>query len=201
MSACSVIGIRTTEELEYELVSQEGEYELRQYDEYYVASTSSLGSYRDATRENFRKLFRYITGDNESQQDISMTAPVELQREQIEMTAPVQIAEGEGQTESYSMNFVLPSEYQGSDGRVPPVPTNPTVAVQRVPAGLLAIKRFSGILRQSLIDEQEELLRSWIEGRGLVPEGEVMGYGFDPPWTIPFLRRNEVSLRVSTAGE
>lgn len=201
MSACSVVGIRTTEELEYELVSQEGKYELRQYDEYFVASTSSHGSYRDATRENFRKLFRYITGDNEFQQDISMTAPVELQREQIDMTAPVQIAEGEGQAESYSMNFVLPSEYQGADGRVPPVPTDSTVTLQRVPAGLLAIKSFSGIMRQGAVDEQEELLRNWIEGRGLVPQGEVVASGFDPPWTIPFLRRNEVSLRVRKVSE
>lgn len=201
MSACSVVGIRTTEELKYELISQEGKYELRRYDEYFVASTSSSGSYREATRENFRKLFRYITGDNQSQEDISMTAPVELQREQIDMTAPVQIAEGEGHAESYSMNFVLPSEYQGADGRVPPVPTDSTVTLQRVPAGLLAIKSFSGILRQALIDEQEELLRSWIEGRGLVAEGAVMAYGFDPPWTIPFLRRNEVSLRVREASE
>ena len=204
LSSCSAVGVRTTQELDYQVIKVYGEYELRKYNDYKVVQTTAGGSYEQASSKNFRKLFKYITGNNQSEADISMTAPVKLQSVTIDMTAPVQIqsVEDRGGEGRYSMQFVLPSEYQGENAKKAPLALDPSVTLSVVPASRVAVKRFSGILSEKAVASQENLLRDWIRQEGLTPLGRVSSAGFDPPWTIPFFRRNEVMFRVEiNSGE
>ncbi|MEH6451545.1 MAG: heme-binding protein, partial [Psychromonas sp.] len=79
------------EEAEYSVVLEDDKFELRQYEPHIVAETLVDGDFEDAGSSAFKALFGYISGDNKSQQDISMTAPVsqKVASEKIAMTSPV----------------------------------------------------------------------------------------------------------------
>jgi hypothetical protein len=79
------------EEAAYTVIRQDGDIEIREYDAAIVAETVVDGEFEDAGNGAFRKLFKYIDGDNQSQGKIAMTAPVsqEKRSEKIAMTSPV----------------------------------------------------------------------------------------------------------------
>ena len=80
---CSVFGIRTVELLDYTLIEKEGNFDIRQYQDYWVAHTGVEGEYKKSTSEAFGRLFRYISGNNSQQVKIAMTGPVIQQRSDI----------------------------------------------------------------------------------------------------------------------
>jgi len=127
---------------------------------------------------DFMRLFRYISGGNEAEQKIAMTAPVLMKH----------------QGDDQGMSFIVPRDVAA--GKVP-APTDAAVTKDDLPAGHFAVYRYSG--RRNEANEKEALgkLRAWIDKRRLEVEGDpIFGY-YDPPWIPPFLRRNEVMLRVA----
>ena len=124
------------EQPDYTVVYTDGDIEYRQYEPYLVSETviSNVSDYNSAGNEGFRRLFRYITGANESRQKIAMTAPVAQARsEKIEMTAPVQQGRS---AEGWRVSFMLPSQYSLETA---PMPTDPRVTVREVPGRLVAV--------------------------------------------------------------
>jgi len=171
------------ESAEYKVIESDGSYEVRQYPELMlVATTTKIDAQgRDGS---FMKLFRYISGANESEQKISMTTPVFMEKDK---------ADSEVQ-----MGFVMPKDV-AVEGV--PSPTGPDVNVRKRPAGRFAVLRFSGRLDAKLAKESEDKLRAWMETKQLVADDSAEASGvesasYDPPFTPGPLRRNEVLIRL-----
>jgi hypothetical protein len=124
------------------------------------------------------RLFGYISGGNEADQKIAMTAPVLMKNEA-------------GQS---GMSFILPRDVAA--GKVP-VPKDSAVTMDDLPAGHFAVYRFSGGRNQANEEEALGKLRAWVDTRRLEVEVEPLFAYYDPPWIPTFLRRNEVMLRMS----
>ncbi len=189
---CSVFGIRTVEMLDYTLIEKEGDFDIRQYQDYWVVRTEVEGQYKASTREAFGRLFEYISGKNSQQAKIAMTGPVLQQQkgEKIAMTGPV-IQQKIG--ESWVMEFVLPSKYNASS---PPAPLNSDVRVVKKTGYKAAAISYSGNLSEKKFADKKIKLLDKVVQRQLQPIGEPFSAGYDPPWTLPFLKRNEVVVAV-----
>lgn len=192
LQGCSVFGIRTVELLEYEVLEEEGKFDIRQYADYWVARTEIEGEYKNGTDEGFRLLFKYISGNNTKQEKIAMTGPV-LQKdksEKIAMTGPVIQKKREGR---WVMEFVLPAKYNLNK---PPDPLDSKVTVVKVPGYRAAAIRYSGSLSEKKYNIKTQELLEFVQLKGLRTVGTSFSAGYDPPWTLPFLKRNEVLIFV-----
>ncbi|RTL65644.1 MAG: heme-binding protein [Hyphomicrobiales bacterium] len=193
-SALGVFGLRIIEEPRYAVIATlPAAVEVRQYDARPAAAvTVEKGG--DAGRgEAFRLLFAYIAGANTSGSRLAMTAPVKVQEPtRLAMTAPVQVNETAGETR---MLFFLPGAVSADAA---PVPTDPRVKIVTQPPETVAVLRFSGTTRG--VDEKRKALIETLAGTAWKPQGEPYFMGYDPPFTIPFLRRNEVAVAVAKAG-
>ncbi|MFC6836002.1 SOUL family heme-binding protein [Halomarina ordinaria] len=177
----------TTEEVPYTVVDRIDDVELRRYPPAVLAQTV-------APSENaaFRRLFRYIDGANEASTDLAMTAPVNVEGrgESIPMTAPV---EAERDDEGVRMAFFLPSEYDADSA---PRPTDDAVDLVPVPERTLAVRRFSWRPTDRRVARETDRLLATLAGADRDPVAEPFFMGYDAPWTLPFLRRNEVTVEV-----
>jgi len=156
---------------DYKVAEKDGKFEVREYPAMTIARTV-MGD------GDFMRLFRYISGGNETEQKIAMTAPVLVQH----------------QGEDKGMSFVVPREVAA---KKVPAPKASDVSVDEMPAAKFAVFTYSG--RRTDANEAEALskLRAWTKKKNLQTEGEPMFAYYDPPWTLPFMRRNEVMLRVA----
>ena len=185
--ACTVVGLRGGyEERAHKVLVDDGSFQIRQYEPGIVAETTSEGSFDDGQGRSFGQLAGYIFGGNQEEQDIAMTTPVELSRP--ETTEP---------GEAWTMKFFLPKEYELED--LPAPAEGARVAIKPIEGEMLAIRRFTWILDDEDLETYEPELREWIDSQGYQPTGPARLAGYDPPWTIPFLRRNEVLIPVKKA--
>ena len=192
-TGCTVIGIRAVEQANYTVILEEGDIQIRQYDDFIIAETTVEAEYKEASSEGFRRLAAYIFGKNKQNEKISMTAPV-LQEEQageeIAMTAPV--LQEKGGT-GWKMSFVVPSKYTMD---TIPQPIDPKVTLKEAKGGKIAAIRYSGLLSEENIGEKTKELEAWLEKNEYKTLSKPRSAGYDPPWTIPFLRRNEVHIDI-----
>lgn len=168
-------------------------YEIRRYAPYIVAEAQVPTGTEDPLGTGFRMLFKYIGGANQGSRKIDMTAPVlreELEAEKIPMTKPVLRRQEQGVTR---VAFVLPPSYTLETA---PQPTNPRIRIREIPARRLAVLRFSGYATESVVEEKRERLASLLSRDGLRPAGGFMEAFYNPPWTPPFMRRNEVMVLI-----
>jgi hypothetical protein len=156
----------------------------------------------------------YIFGDNTAKASVAMTAPVVQGREaaggsqSIAMTAPVvQARAGRSEAiamtspvvqqpagaESWSIQFIMPSKYTLA---TLPQPNDPRVRLVEIPARTFAVVRFSGLGREDAVARHEKALDAALAGSSWRAVGEPVTWYYDPPWTVPFLRRNEVARPV-----
>ena len=175
------------ESAEYTVVESDGKFEVRKYPDLMLVVTQTKidAQGRDGS---FMKLFRYISGANESEQKISMTTPVFMEKDK---------ADSEVQ-----MGFVMPKEVAA---RGVPTPTGKKVDVRKRAGGRFAVLRFSGRLDAKLAKESEAKLRAWMETKGLEADESADSSGvetasYDPPFTPGPLRRNEVLIRLKEEG-
>ncbi len=202
----SVVGFRSlTEEPAYTAEPLGDGVEIRRYPERLAAQTAVDAGEVAARQIGFRRLAGYIFGGNHpgvveqsrgrAGEKIAMTAPVEQSRggrgEKIAMTAPVaQQADADGQ---WVIRFFMPSEKTRESL---PEPNDPAVSLVTVPAETVAVKRFTGSTDPRAVEANAaELLRT-LDKQGYKPLGTPAAWFYDPPWTVPFLRRNEVWVTV-----
>jgi hypothetical protein len=180
------------EQPSYTVVDSWDDIELRDYPELIVAEVEVPGERKQAISAGFRLIADYIFGNNAPRQKIAMTAPVTQQPgEKIAMTAPVsQQASGS----VWRVRFIMPSGYTLE---TLPTPNNPDVKLVRVPAERVAAIRFSGLAGDDSISRHRKLLLERIARQGLTVHGEPTLAFYNPPWTLPFLRRNEILAKVS----
>jgi hypothetical protein len=185
------------EKPEYEVLKNRGDFEIRRYEAMIVAETRVDSEFEKAGNEAFRRLFKYISGDNTARAKISMTAPVvqEPSSEKIAMTAPVvQEADGSG----WRVAFGVPKEYSWETA---PQPNDARVSLRQVPERTVAAVRFSGAWGVDRFANRERELRAQLAEHGLQPVGEAVYARYNPPFTPWFLRRNEVMIPIAAAGD
>lgn len=142
----------------------------------------------------FRRLFDYISGSNESRTEVAMTAPVAIAAEpqEIAMTVPV---ETEARTaDTNTMRFFLPAEFTMATA---PRATDPDVTIVELPERTLAVLRFSGSRSVDTMARRQRDLGRVLANSHWRPDGEPLSLFYDPPWTLPFLRRNEAAVPVT----
>ncbi len=197
LSGCSIFGINSVEEASYDVLMSEDNYEIRQYEPMVIAETSVEGDFTAAGNLAFRRLFGYISRDNISSSKIAMTAPVIANQTEsdlgknIEMTVP---ALQEREDQGWRYMFVLPADYSLETA---PVPLDENVKLSTIPSKKVAVLSFSGLRDEQVINEKTHLLEQWIVANNLTPSSKSRWAGFNPPWTIPFLRRNEIMIDVN----
>ena len=190
---CAVFGGQAAPEPDYTVAVSEPPFEIREYPALAGATTTAAGDYDDAADAGFRRLFDYIRGANLPAEDIPMTAPVfvEPRGREIPMTAPVMV---QAEDQAWQVMFILPP---GVNAAQAPRPTDASIELGTLPARRVAVVRFTGFLNSGNIAEQRRRLAGWLEGRGERPTGPWQAAGYHPPWTLPWLRRNEVLVPVA----
>ena len=180
-SFLSIFGIRSAlEEPPYATVSTIGhDIEIRQYGPLVAVETAAQG-------DDFKRLFDYIAGANSRAQTIAMTAPVEQRGGRLAPPTPDEAAPA-------TMRFFLPRKVAAD----PPTPTDAGVKIVDVPAQTLAVIRFPGTLDRVQSARYARILQEELAKHGRKAEGDPFLLGYDPPFTIPFLRRNEVAVAVA----
>lgn len=185
------------EEPDYTVIYKDGDVEYREYAPYLVAETviEDEDGYKDAGNEGFRRLFRYISGNNRSQSEISMTVPVQQTpaSEKIAMTVPVQQTDATG---GWSLAFTLPSKYTLETA---PVPKDSRIQIREVPGRTMAVLRYSGRWTERNFTRKRSTLRDALERHDIESIGQMQSAVYNGPFTPPFLRRNEVMVEVERA--
>lgn len=184
------------EEPNYLVLEQSDAFELRAYSPKIVAETWVSGDLDDASNAGFKLIADYIFGNNTTvtggNEEISMTAPVtmeaEKKSEKISMTAPVTMEQAGGK---WRMYFVMPSEYTME---TLPKPNNPAVTLRELPSTNYAVIRFSWFVGEEKVAKKTAELMAWLVSKNITPTGKPQLARYNPPWTPPFWRRNEVMV-------
>ena len=195
-----------TEEPKYEVVFSEGDLEVRRYAPMLIAEAEVEGSMDEASNKGFRLSADYIFGNNQSSDSeqrskIAMTAPVtvEPQSSRISMTAPVTVEPQSAETDMqaarrWRIHFVMPSQYTLD---TIPRPRNSAVKLREVPASHHAVHRYSGFNTLSRVQKKTEELLQWTAAKSLTITGNPQLSRYDPPWTLPMFRRNEIMVEIT----
>ncbi|WP_265090165.1 SOUL family heme-binding protein [Psychrobacter alimentarius] len=188
------------EEPNYTVLSQIDNFELRHYDAQLVAQTWVSGDQDTASRQGFKILADYIFGNNTApsgeSSKISMTAPVTMQSDnlneqasqKIAMTAPVSMQQDD---DKWRVQFTMPSKYTM---QTLPKPNNPDIEIVEMPAQTYGVIKFSGLASSKKVAKKTEALKSWMQAQKLMVIGTPELARYNPPWTLPFMRRNEVLI-------
>lgn len=191
--AGTIVGVRHgTEEPAFTVERRIGDIEIRRYGPRIAAQTAVEAGEEAARNQGFRRLAGYIFGGNTAATKIAMTAPVGQQSEKIAMTAPV--ATERDADGGWVIRFFMPSEYALESL---PTPNDDRVRLVEVPAETVAVLRFSGNYSPQVVASRTEELLKTLREDGVEPAGDPFAWFYDPPWTIPFLRRNEVAVRLA----
>ncbi len=182
-----------TEEPVFTQVLKDGAFEIRDYVPTVVAEVTVSGSQDRASNQGFRILAGYIFGGNTRRQSIAMTAPVAQRRvsETIAMTSPVtQTSSGS----DWTVRFTMPAGYSLE---TLPVPNDSRIALRQEAGQRMAVIRFSGVANARQVERHSRELEGQLRTRGLRASGPISMAQYDPPWTLWFLRRNEVMVPIT----
>jgi len=160
------------EEVNYEMVKQNKVYEIRKYSDRLAIETitSNQGS-------SFRKLFNYISGNNENKEEISMTTPVT----QIEKKG------------SMTMQFYLPSKFNKDNI---PSPSNSDVKILNIKGGYYAVIKYSGRASDKNFIKHKNILKNELKKNDILILSSPIKATYDKPFTLPILRRNEAMFKI-----
>jgi len=192
--------LMATEEPKFESLRKEDKVEIRRYGPVIVAETIVDGDMDSASNRGFQLIAGYIFGNNER---IAMTAPVvaeaQSSAEKIAMTVPVsiepQIADDSKMAgaQRWRIHFVMPSQYTLA---TLPKPLNPQVKLREIPAKTYAALTYSGFNTESKVQEKTDQLLDWLKTQKIETIGKPQLARYNPPWTLPFLRRNEILQEI-----
>ena len=184
------------EEPHYDVIVSQPPFELRHYAPTLIAQTIVDGDMDAASSKGFRLIANYIFGNN-----VAMTTPVtvEPQSSKIAMTAPVTIEPQSGDTRvtgasQWRIHFVMPGQYTLANI---PKPINSAVTLHELPRKYMAVYRYSGFNTQARVQEKTEEALAWAKQQSLKVVGTPQLSRYDPPWTLPIFRRNEIMVEVA----
>jgi hypothetical protein len=193
IAGCSVIGVRSgTEEPRYRVVDHVGDIEIREYGPRIAAETTIDADETAARSAGFRRLASYIFGANKGNAKIAMTAPVSQSPTTIAMTAPV--SQSRDSAGRWVIRFYMPAD---STMATLPTPNDSSVRLTEVAPETMGVLRFTGFAGAEAVAERRQALLASLRDGTWSPNGPPTTWFYDPPWTLPFLRRNEVAVPVS----
>lgn len=166
---------QAVEEPEYQRLDSIGEVEIRHYAPVVQAITAMPADSRQG--KGFRRLAGFIFGGNDADQSIAMTAPVQENLSGSER----------------EMAFTMPAEYHLDDL---PKPMDPNVRLSPIAARTVAVIQFSGWATAGKVSKMRNTLASTLEQENITTTGEWLLNQYNPPWTPPFMRRNEIWVEI-----
>ena len=183
------------EEPKYTVLEKTPPFELRSYSPMILAEVQVEGDLDEASSQGFRLIAAYIFGQNQVSEKISMTAPVVVEEQAVKgasivMTAPVSIESNAGK---WTVSFVMPAEYSMESL---PKPLNSKVKLRQIPAVKRAVIGFSGFYNENKVAERTVELEEWMKTKNLQAASIPKFARYNPPWTLPFMRRNEIMIDV-----
>lgn len=183
-SGCSLFGIQTEEQPQYKVLKKDSNKEIRLYDSYLVIKTQTKGTYKDAQNKDFRILAGYIFGDNKTGEKISMTSPVR------------QYQTGD----NWEMTFMIPKKYDLKDL---PEPKSDNIEFKVLKKKTYGVITFSGSDNEEKNKRYAEELKSWIltNEKDFKIVSVPIYAGYNPPWTIPIFRKNEIMFELNKKDE
>ncbi|OBH88190.1 MULTISPECIES: heme-binding protein [unclassified Mycobacterium] len=173
--------------------------EIRHYGPRIAAETIVDADQHRARDVGFRRLAGYIFGGNRDNSSIAMTAPVSQQPsrggQQIAMTAPV--VQSAGPEAGWMIRFFMPAKWTME---TLPTPNDAQVRLVAVPSATVAVLRFSGDRSPKAVASRTGELSKVLQDRGIEATGDAEAWFYDPPWTLPMRRRNEVAIPIDPAS-
>ena len=174
------------EEPKYEVRTSQAPFELRLYAPTLIAQTIVDGDMDEASNKGFRLIADFIFGNN--------LAANSEQAAKIAMTAPVTIEPQLGSTQQWRVHFVMPSQYTLANI---PKPKNSAVTLHELPSKYFVVHRYSGFNTVARVQEKTDEALAWAKQQSLKVVGTPQLSRYDPPWTLPMFRRNEIMLEVA----
>jgi len=191
------------EEPAFKVLVKADSFEVRQYVPVLIAETLVDGDMDEASNKGFRKIADYIFGNNRAPQTggsakIAMTAPVtvEPQSEKIAMTAPVTLSATTAdlsKAKQWRVHFVMPAQYTI---HTIAQPNNPEVTLKEVPGKFFAVNNYTGFNTSAKVQSKTDELMAWLQQKNIKVLGSPQLSRYDPPWTLPMFRRNEIMIEV-----
>ena len=194
------------EEPHYDVIVSHSPFEVRHYAPTLIAQTVVDGDMDTASSKGFRLIADFIFGNNlavgsDQAAKIAMTAPVtvEPQSSKIAMTAPVTVEPQSSDTSvaganQWRIHFVMPSQYTLANI---PKPKNSAVTLHELPRKYMVVHRYSGFNTQARVQEKTDDALAWAKQQSLKVVGTPQLSRYDPPWTLPMFRRNEIMVEVA----
>lgn len=189
------------EEPVYEVVGEYEEYEVRKYAPYIIVETTVEGDFEDARNAAFRRLFAYISGDNQTAENVDVDPDIAgTSRDggtKIEMTIPVVSTNPEEDptgADNYTTYFVVPSKYTLE---TVPRPTDDRIRIREIPERLVAVRQYSGRTNAQNYLGNERVLLDALGRDRIEVVGEPVFAVYNGPFTPWFLRRNEVMVEIT----
>ncbi|XP_071719918.1 heme-binding-like protein At3g10130, chloroplastic [Rutidosis leptorrhynchoides] len=203
----ALMSVPDLETVKFRVLSKNDQYEIRELESYFVAETTMPGKYgfdMNGSSQSFNVLAEYLFGKNTTNETMEMTTPVVTRKtqsggEKMDMTTPVITKKMEDQ-DKWKMSFVMPSKY----GSNLPLPKNSAVTIKEVPARTVAVVVFSGFVTDEDVMRRESTLRKILKNdtQFKVKSGALVEVAqYNPPFTLPFTRRNEISIEVERKQE
>ncbi|KAI7999088.1 Heme-binding-like protein [Camellia lanceoleosa] len=203
----ALMAVPDLETVEFKVLSRRDQYEIREVEPYFIAETTMPGKYGfdfNGASQSFNVLAEYLFGKNTTKDRMEMTTPVFTRKtqsdgEKMEMTTPVITKKLEDE-EKWQMSFVMPSKY----GSNLPLPKDPSVKIKEVPKKIIAVAAFSGFVTDEEVTRRESILRDALKNdqQFQVKEDALVEVAqYNPPFTLPFTRRNEIALEVERKSE
>ncbi|CAN0926414.1 Heme-binding-like protein At3g10130, chloroplastic [Linum grandiflorum] len=195
-----VLGRIAVEVPKYELIKSCAEYEIRKYGPSVAAQvTYDPSQFKGNKDGGFMVLANYIGAlgnpQNAKPEKIAMTAPVITMGEKIDMTAPVVTTKQEGDNQNMmTMQFLLPEKYQKAEEA--PKPLDERVVIKEVGERKYGVTQFSGVASDQVVAEKLEKLKMSLEKDGYKIIGEHLLARYNPPWTLPPFRTNEIMVPI-----
>ena len=168
-----------TPEPAYTFERRLGELMIRRYAPRVEAHTRlTVPDFETALDEGYRRLSSYIAGGNQRGESLAMTTPV--------LTTP--------RASTHSVAFVMPP---GHTLEALPPPEDDRIKLVPIPERRVAVLRFAGRYTDTVMLEQTRRLHELVSAADLETRGQPVFAGFDPPWTLPFLRRSELWIELA----
>lgn len=185
--AASAVGASAVEEPPYQVIARDGDFEIWDYPALTLAETGVDADRSTAGNQGFRKLAGYIFGGNATKQSIEMTAPV------IEAPRGAMGDQALGGSKGWTIRFVMP---RGLSLAILPKPDAEEIILREEPPTRYAVLRFSGLAGDDAVAVKTAELERLLKVRNLAAAGPPLVAQYNPPWTLPFLRRNEIMIAI-----
>ena len=185
------------EEPKYQTLLTDQSFEVRKYAPYVTAETTVQADMDKASNQGFRRIADFIFGNNRT-----VTQPgseKENNSAKIAMTAPVvveplaQVQDPMVNANEWRISFVMPSQY---NEQTLPKPNNKDVVIRTVPEKYYAVLNYSWLNGTEKVQEKSDELLKWIQKNNLKSMGQPKLARYDPPWTLPMFRRNEILIEI-----